>query len=61
MRITPPPQWLNDCSIPQLEGETYQAVIELALKRKAAIDLCNEDKSSLREWVAKDSEYAGSD
>lgn len=52
--MTPPQQWLNDTPVPQLDGDTYQAVFELALKGRAAVRLCNEDKASLREWVAKD-------
>ena len=54
-RITPPLHWLNNCPVPLLEGESYQAAIELALKQKAAIQLCNADKAALRDWVQGES------
>lgn len=59
-RVTPPKQWVTNTPVPYLDGETYQAVLELALKSRAAVHLCNEDKASLREWIKDESDGNGS-
>jgi hypothetical protein len=38
------------CPVPSLDGSTYQAAIELALARGAALEECNRRLDDIRRW-----------
>jgi hypothetical protein len=47
----PPAAWLEDCPIPQLEGDTNGALASFAARLRDALIGCNVDKASLRGWL----------
>jgi hypothetical protein len=48
-----PDALLVPCPIPSLDGNTYQAAIELALARGAALQECNRRLEDIRRWGSK--------
>lgn len=46
----PPDKLLNDCVIYKLKGDTVRDVVEQSLNNIGSLELCNQDKKSLRLW-----------
>ena len=53
LKDKPPPALLLHCPKPLVLVETNEDLLELAIGLGRALDSCNDDKDSLREW-AKD-------
>lgn len=51
IRVKPPEVFLQHTPDPIPEGKTYGDMISHCLKLREAMELCNADKASLREWV----------
>ena len=47
----PPQNLLRDCPKPDFTGRTWADLLEHTEELKTALDKCNEDKRSLREWA----------
>jgi len=50
--MTPPALLMRDVAVPELQGNTYGDVVQLAVDREAAIKQCNANMESLREWAS---------
>ena len=46
----PPDDLLNGCVIYKLKGDTVKDVVEQSLNNIGSLELCNQDKKSLRLW-----------
>jgi hypothetical protein len=49
--MTSPALLMRDVSMPELQGNTYGDVVQLAIDREAAIKQCNASMEALREWA----------
>ena len=49
-----PPEILTQpCPAPEYTGSTWGDLAHYTVRLKGAVDLCNEDKRLIREWVAE--------
>lgn len=51
--LSPPPEYLRDCTVPELLGTTNASLAHAYVDAKQSLVRCNEDKASIREWVSK--------
>lgn len=53
--ILPPDILLEGCPTPEYLGTVYADIIEHAIEIKEALEKCDSDKTSLREWKEENS------
>lgn len=51
VKITPPPELLQDCQEPEQAIKTNGELVGYALSLRDALRGCNRDKQALREWA----------
>ena len=49
--VTPPEALLKLCMIYDIEGDTVKAAIIQSSKNIESLELCNQDKATLKKWV----------
>lgn len=52
-KIYPPSVYLKECQKPSYEGSLNNDIVTYIAELMAAINKCNQDKESLRDWANK--------